>query len=485
MAVSFSDVSTGKLSIGEHETCELETRESAYHRQLRLERFRAARLSRDSRFDGQFFVAVKTTGIFCRPICPANLPKEKNVEYFVNAPMALQAGYRPCLRCRPDSAPSSWAWQGVETTFRRAIHLIEQGALQQSSVEQLAARLGISSRYLRQVFEKHLGMSPKQYAQYQQLMFAKQLLHCSSMSVTDIGFACGFNSTRRFNDAFQKLLKLNPTTMRRQQRVDGVSNSLTLAYRGAYDWQRLLAFYQFRAIDGIERVTEHSYERYIELDGTLGWFKVWADFENKKTVRVEFDVEDARQLYSMVSNIKRMFDLNADLSAIESHLSSVDANLVRHSGIRIPGVWSTWEAGVRAVLGQQVSVKAAIGQVNLLSGTVNKTLSGQKVFPDPSSIIQHDLSFLRMPQSRKDTLSRLATTLNNDVNLAPDLWTEIKGIGPWTINYAKLRGLSQPDLLLATDLIVKKYTDLHPSCVANRVSPWGSYATLHCWSQHS
>ncbi|MCL9775344.1 DNA-3-methyladenine glycosylase 2 family protein [Vibrio methylphosphonaticus] len=485
MAVSLGDLSTGEGLVSDRKACETEAREKADHRPLQLEQFRAARLSRDSRFDGQFFVAVKTTGIFCRPICPANLPKEKNVEYFVNAPMALQAGYRPCLRCRPDSAPSSWAWQGVETTFRRAINLIEQGALQQSSVEQLAARLGISSRYLRQVFDKHLGMSPKRYAQFQQIMFAKQLLHCSSMSITDIGFACGFNSTRRFNDAFQKCLKLNPTNVRRQQNVDGMSNVLTLAYRGDYDWQRLLAFYQLRAIDGIERVTERSYERYVELDGTLGWFKIWADFEDKKTVRVEFDVEDARQLYFMVSNIKRMFDLNADLTSIESHLLSVDPNLVRYSGIRLPGVWSTWEAGVRAVLGQQVSVKAAIGQVNLLTDTVNRTVSGQKVFPDPRSVSQHELSFLRMPQSRKETLSRLANALNDDVNLAPDLWAEIKGIGPWTINYAKLRGLSQPNLLLATDLIVKKYTNLHPSCIASRVSPWGSYATLHCWSQHS
>ncbi|MFS1414367.1 AlkA N-terminal domain-containing protein [Vibrio sp. 10N.286.49.B1] len=449
------------------------------------EQYRAARLSRDRRFDGQFFVAVKTTGIFCRPICPANPPKEENVDYFSNAAMALQAGYRPCLRCRPDSAPSSWAWQGIETTFKRALELIEQGALQHNGVEHLAARLGISSRYLRQVFEQHLGMPPKKYAQYQQLMFAKQLLHSSSMSVTDIGFACGFNSTRRFNDAFQKLLKLNPSDLRRTRTLNSRHNQLSLAYRGAYDWQGLLAFYQRRAISGVELVTDQAYERYVELNGALGWFKVVADFENKQTVQVEFDIEDVTQLYSMVSNIRRVFDLNTDLSVIEAHLLNADPNLVKYSGIRIPGIWSTWEAGVRAVIGQQVSVKAAIGQVNLLNQTLSRTVSGQLVFPTPRCVDDSDLSFLRMPQSRKDTLSRLAASLIADDTLDPDKWLTLKGVGPWTVNYAKLRGQSQPDLLLKTDLVVKKYTDNHPSCEDSRVSPWGSYATLHCWSQAS
>ena len=151
---------------------------------LTLKEFKSARMARDARFDGQFYIAVKTTGIFCRPICPANLPKEENVEYFLDKAQALQAGYRPCLRCRPDSAPSSWAWKGVETTFLRALKLIEQGELQHSSLSELASRLGISDRYLRQLFQTHLGMSPKQYALYHQLMFAKQLLHSSTMSIT-------------------------------------------------------------------------------------------------------------------------------------------------------------------------------------------------------------------------------------------------------------------------------------------------------------
>ena len=176
--------------------------------ELTSQQCQRARLSRDSRFDGHFFTAVKTTGIFCRPICPANPPHERNVEYFANQAHALQAGYRPCLRCRPESAPGSYAWKGVETTFQRAINLIDRGELQDSSLSSLAIRLGISDRYLRLLFKKYIGMPPKQYAQYQQLMFAKQLLHSSNMSIADIAYASGFNSLRRFNDAFQKKLKL-------------------------------------------------------------------------------------------------------------------------------------------------------------------------------------------------------------------------------------------------------------------------------------
>ncbi|WP_419153469.1 DNA-3-methyladenine glycosylase 2 family protein [Vibrio maritimus] len=448
------------------------------------EQYQSARLSRDSRFDGVFFVAVKTTGIFCRPICPANPPKEQNVEYFTNAHMALEAGYRPCLRCRPESAPNSWAWLGAETSFRRALTLIEQGALSQSSCEELSDRLGISSRYLRQLFKTHLGVSPKKYAQYHQLMFAKQLLHHSMLSISDIGFACGFNSTRRFNDAFKKTLNLTPSQLRRHGSGKEARNVVYLAYRGAYDWQSLLSFYQKRAINGIEKVTDTSYERYVEISGSLAWFKIFADHEGKQTVKIEFEMEDVTKLSTLLTTIRRVFDLDTDITAVESHLNGINHELIVHSGLRLPGVWSTWEAGVRAVLGQQVSVKAAIGQLNLLSESLDCRVSGQLVFPTPGVVSNADLSFLRMPQSRKDTLARLASHLREHCDDSPNNWLALKGIGPWTVNYALMRGQSEPDLFLSSDLIVKKYLKTNELMSEEGVSPWGSYATLHCWSHY-
>ncbi|MGF1754092.1 DNA-3-methyladenine glycosylase 2 family protein, partial [Vibrio makurazakiensis] len=241
--------------------------------QLTDEECQKARLARDARFDGRFYTAVKTTGIFCRPICPASPPKEKNVEYFSNQALALQAGYRPCLRCRPDSAPTSWAWKGVETTFIRGVTLVEQGALQQGSLSNLAERLGVSDRYLRILFDKYVGVSPKKYAQYHQLMFAKQLLHNSSMSIGDIGFACGFNSIRRFNDAFKKVLKLTPTQVRNAKKETRSGNHIVLTFNGPLDWEHLLNFYRRRAIDGVEVVTDTSYQRKVIVNGSKGWFK--------------------------------------------------------------------------------------------------------------------------------------------------------------------------------------------------------------------
>ncbi|MFC5080550.1 Bifunctional transcriptional activator/DNA repair enzyme Ada [Vibrio thalassae] len=454
---------------------------------LTREQYSVARLSRDPRFDGVFFVAVKTTGIFCRPICPANLPREENVEYFSTAPVALQAGYRPCLRCRPDSAPNSWAWLGKETSFRRAVKLIEQGALQYSNLETLSDRLGVTSRYLRQLFQNHLGMSPKVYAQYHQLMFAKQLLHSSSLSITDVCFASGFNSTRRFNDAFKKYLKLTPSQMRRHHvRSDDLErNVIHLAYRGQYHWESLLDFNRLRAIEGVEDVTPHSYSRYVDIDGSLAWFKLYADVKGKQTVKVEFELEDVTKLSWLMSNIKRVFDLNTDVALIEERLSAHDEQLVLRPGLRLPGVWSTWEAGVRAVVGQQVSVKAAVGQLNLLTDTLGHNVSGQRVFPNANVVARSDLSFLKMPNSRKETLARLAQHIANTPESPPSNWLSLKGIGPWTVSYARMRGASEPDLFLDSDLIVKKYLAKHPQLNAAKVSPWGSYATLHCWSHFS
>ncbi|CAK1972080.1 AraC family transcriptional regulator, regulatory protein of adaptative response / DNA-3-methyladenine glycosylase II [Vibrio crassostreae] len=447
---------------------------------LTSEQCHLARYARDARFDGMFFTAVKTTGIFCRPICPASPPKEENVEYFSHQAQALKAGYRPCLRCRPDSAPFSPAWKGVETTFLRAMQLIDNGALNSGTIVDLATRLGISDRYLRTLFDNYIGVSPKQYSLYSQLMFAKQLLHTSSMSITDVGFASGFNSTRRFNDAFQKELQLSPTQIRRAKPSDTLSNHIQLGFHGPLDWNHLLDFYRRRMIEGLEDVGEDYYKRTVNVNGSKGWFKATLAKENR--LDIEFELDDISQLRSLIANIRRMFDLDVDIAKVEGFFTTIDPNLVAKSGIRIPGVWSAWEAGVRAILGQQVSVTAAIGQLNLLV----KELSDEheKVcFPTPKQIAQADVSFLRMPGSRKETLKRFAEYMVDNEAEHPSKWIELKGIGPWTIQYALLRGLSEPNHLLVGDLVVKKFIEHRPAINTESVSPWGSYATFHCWNQ--
>ena len=445
---------------------------------LDREECRRARLSRDRRFDGHFFVAVKTTGIFCRPICPARLPSENNVEYFIDKIAALDAGYRPCLRCRPESAPYSPGWRGVEATFQRALALIDNGALHHQGLSFLSERLGISERYLRELFRRYLGMSPKKYTIYSQILFAKQLLHSTHLSITDIALASGFNSLRRFNDAFVKVMSIPPSHFRKSSRSKIVDNYIDIAVNGEIDWPSMLDFYRARAITDLERVTENCYERYFILGGHRGWLS--ARYLSKGILRVKFHLDDLRLLKPLTIKLRRMFDLDCDVEVVEQHLSILEPDLIRSPGLRIPGVWDCWEAGVRAILGQQVSVRAAISQLNLLTQTLT---SKQDIhFPTSQEVANADLAFLRMPQSRKDTLKRFATHVSQNPDSAPSSWLEIKGVGPWTVNYACLRGLSEPNCFLVEDLVVKKSLKTFNKLSKKSVSPWGSYATFHCWS---
>lgn len=461
-----------------------------------------ARQSRDARFDGQFVVAVKTTGIFCRPICPVVMPKEENVEYFGHGAQAMQAGYRPCLRCRPDSAPDSWAWRGTETTFVRALTLIEDGALQQGSLMDLCDRLGVSDRYLRKLFQQHLGTSPKQYDGYKRLMFAKQLLHQSSLSITDVAHAAGFNSVRRFNDALQKQLQLTPTQVRRQKRHPDQNITLSLAFRPPYDWQRWLAFYRAREIQGIEKVTDTSYYRRFQLKGSKGWFRAQMN-EAQNCIDVSVTIDDVTQLQSLVKNLRRFFDLDADLLVVEKHLQRVFPSI--HSGVRLPGIFNLFEAGIRAILGQQISVMAARKLVQQCVDELGEVASTQSVmvdaphseyshavdryFPSPQAFIDSDLQFLKIPDRRRQSLKALAKCYQQDCRLGnePNVqdWLDIVGIGPWTVDYVRMRGLSEPDVFLQSDLAVKQA--LQKLGLNDRafdpmaLSPWGSYATLQLW----
>jgi len=452
---------------------------------LNIDICQKARLSRDPRFDGKFFTAVKTTGIYCRTICPVYPPKEENVEYFATAIEAATAGFRPCLRCRPDSAPGSPAWKGVSTTLNRAIKLIDEGALQDSSLQALAERLGISDRYLRDVFKKHLGTSPKAYALYQQCLFAKQLLHQTKLPITQVALASGFSSIRRFNDCFVSQLNLTPTQMRKSSSEQSNELVVKLYYRPPYDSDFMLNFFKKRSINSLEWGDDKSYGRTFKWYDTHGSFTA-KHIQDKNRFDVTIDLSDIKHLKAIVNNIRRILDLDVDMQTVEQNLeSSFDGQLPIKTGVRLPGVWNMFEAGIRAVLGQQISVVAAKNLVTTLVANLGVCVGDNFLFPTPESIANSDLNFLRIPNSRKQTLINLSNHfLIHKTPEDPKDWLSLKGIGPWTTDYACMRGLSNPDIFLGGDLGVKKAIgNANYQFEPQQASPWGSYLTFQLWSQ--
>ncbi len=506
-----------------------------YLETLTVESCRKARHSKDARFDGQFFVGVTTTGIFCRPICPAVSPKEKNVRYFDSAIRAVNAGLRPCLRCRPDSAPDSFAWKGTQTTIERALRLIDTGVMSGDnglSIEALSERLGIGSRYLRQLFNKHLGTSPKKYAQFRQLMFAKQLLHQTDLPVIQVGLAAGYTSIRRFNEVFKETLQLTPTELRKNRgnkqplAVKDVSSgrglclSLQLSYRPPLNWSHLSEFYQLRMVDGMEWLNDsQSYGRTFQLGSAKGFFEA-VHYPEKNRFKVTIHLSTAQDLAvlkDIVMQIRRLLDLDADMNKIESSLASISLICDQmNEGLRLPGTWSAFEAGCRAILGQQVSVIQATKLLNSMvkANGEELSLSGRtlRMFPTPAKLAKANLDELKMPGARKAAINAfgLYVATNPDADL--DEWLTIKGIGPWTVAYAKMRGLSDPNILLCTDLVVKKKVlkmyeldrlsvnttksgyqpdsmsgdavdyDTLAESLRQQATPWGSYLTFQLWN---
>ncbi|WP_342805625.1 AlkA N-terminal domain-containing protein [Alteromonas sp. M12] len=451
--------------------------------------YQQARKSRDPRFDGQFYVAVKSTGIFCRPICPAPSPKEQNVEYYELAPLAMQAGFRPCLRCRPDSAPGSFAWKGTTTTLERGIKLLR--AHPELNVEDICEKLGVSDRYLRDLFQKKLGISPKKFRLFDQLLMAKNLLHNSTLSIDDIAIASGFTSARRLQANLQSNLQLTPTQIRKsaaskitsphgsEQGMKSASLHIQLAYRAPYNWPHLRDFLKLRAIAEIETVTENSYSKGFTYGNALGHFTATLN-ATKNCFDVSLSINDLSCFQAVVMQIRRLLDLDCDPHIIHT---SLQATGLPHDiivpGIRIPGVWSAFEAACRAILGQQISVKAAVNLVSQLAHELGGSYQQQRLFPSPEAIAESDLSFLKIPDKRRQCLRDLAKFQVQNGLLSD--WQSIKGIGPWTVAYANMRGLSNPDIWLDSDLVIKKQIQQHllnPDAAA----PWRSYLTFQLWS---
>ncbi len=475
--------------------------------------------SRDTRFDGRFFVGVRTTGIYCRPICPAPTAKPENTLFFLTAAAAQEAGLRPCLRCRPEAAPDSGAWRGVSNsgysnTVSRALGLIEAGALDERGVAVLAERLGVGERQLRRLFARHVGASPLGVAQTRRVLLARQLLHETAMPVTEIAFAAGFGSIRRFNEVFQRLYGRPPSALRRGAQAErapvaGEGVTLLLRYRPPYDWPAVLAFLSARAIVGVEAIIDGEYWRTLAIGGLHGTVRVRKAQGNALAATIHFPRLAA--LPMIIARLRRVFDLGADPEIIERQLASdpLMARLIQaRPGLRVPGGWDGFELAMRAVLGQQISVSAAIKLASKLvvrHGTPLQVLDGQPaglthVFPEPEQLLGADLATLGMPRSRAATLVAISSALVANPQLfdrADSLQgsvarlCQLRGVGDWTAQYIALRQLREPDAFPAGDVALVKALGLlegtacTPASLLARAQawqPWRAYAAQHLWT---
>src|SRR5215469_13084991 len=466
-----------------------------------------ARLARDPRFDGRFFIGVKTTGIYCRPICPAPTSKRVNVKYFPSAAAAAEAGYRPCLRCRPEAAPGTPAWLGTSATVRRALRLIHEGALDNLSVERLAERLGIGPRHLYRLFVQHLGASPLAVAQTRRLHFAKRLIDDTRLPMTDIALASGFGSLRRFNDAFHKTYGRAPRDLRRERAADTASGdalSLRLAYRPPYDWAAIRDFFAARAVPGVERVDGDVYARSVELNGVQGWIEV-KPVPEADALELTVHGLGAETLFVIVHRVRQMFDLAADPADVRRILrkdTRLARLLKRRPGLRVPGAWDPFELAVRAVLGQQVSVAAARSFATRLvaeHGTKLKPAAEglTHLFPAPQILARTDLDGIGLTGARAKSLRMLAKAVaRGELHFGDDVsaeelkavLTKVPGIGLWTAEYIGMRALSDPDAFPAEDLVLRRMAGGKQPLTAKALReqaenwrPWRAYAVIHLW----
>ena len=452
---------------------------------------RRARLSRDRRFDGEFFLGVQTTGIYCRPVCPARAPAEQNVRYFRTADQAAGAGYRPCLRCRPESAPGSPAWQGTSTTVQRALQLIRQGALNAGSLTGLAERLGVGERYLRKLFQRELGVSPQAVALNQRLLFAKKLLAETAMPITDVAFAAGFGSVRRFNSAVREHFRLTPGELRNRGGRSGGKSAirLQLHYRPPYDWEGVLAFFRRHAIEGLEQVTDTHYRRRLATGGGNAEFSV-SSLPDRTALQLELEVPDYRLLMPIVSRVRRMFDLDASPAMIAGLLGAdplLAPLLDRFPGIRAPGHGSLYEAAVRAIVGQQVSTAGARSICARLAAAAGE--ADNPVFPDAHSLARLGDHHFPMPGRRRESLRALGQQCDDredELDLAA--LSGLGGVGPWTLAMAGMRGSGDPDSFPAGDLgLQKAWQAIAPDGTSlqqhadSHWRPWRAYAANLLW----
>jgi AraC family transcriptional regulator of adaptative response / DNA-3-methyladenine glycosylase II len=465
-----------------------------------------ARRSRDPRFDGRFFVGVTSTGVYCRPICPAPSPRESNVRYFPTAAAAADAGFRPCLRCRPEAAPGTPAWLGTSAVVRRALALVHEGALDEGSVDALAARLGIGPRQLHRLFVAHVGAPPLAVAQTRRLHFAKRLIDETDFPMTQIAFASGFSSLRRFNDAFQRTYERPPSALRRLRRADAAPArgevTLRLAFRPPGGFDDLLEFLRTRAIPGVERVDAGGYARTVALPTGPATVAVSA-VRGRNELSLRVVGAPATALLPLTTRARRVFDLASDPATIGAALRAdplLGPLVRRRPGLRIPGAWDTFECAVRAVVGQQVSLAAGRTLVTRLVARAGTRLARPMdglthLFPSPEALATADLRGLGLVPARARTLAALGRAVADGRIVLDAPADEVRaallglpGVGEWTAEYVALRALGEPDAFPAADLVLRRVAGegltLTARALAERAEawrPWRGYAAVHLW----
>ena len=475
----------------------------------------AAFKAKDTRFDGRFFVGISTTGIYCRPVCKARQPKEENCTFYATAAEAEQAGYRPCLLCRPELAPGASKVDATADLVYRAARMLEQNCGNGQSLNELAGRLGCTGRHLRRVFTAEYNVSPVQYLQTCRLLLAKNLLTDTNLSVLDVAMAAGFGSLRRFNDVFKKHYNLSPTALRKrmsEQKKQSGNITLALGYRPPYRWEKMLDFLAARAIAGVDVVRGGEYWRTAhfltpENKQVYGWLRV-GRHRKKDALAVTVSESLLPVLPQVLARVRHLFDLYCDPDVIYQTLSSM--NDIRPGlcvlGTRLPGSFNTFEMAVRAVLGQQITVKAAstlAARVAAAFGTpVTTGIEGlTHLFPSPEDIlalggaIENYLGPLGIIAARAKTIHELARAfaegeIDFDLPARPEdemkKLMAIRGIGRWTAQYIAMRTMEWPDAFLETDAGIKKalapYTPEALLAMAQAWRPWRSYATMNLWN---
>ncbi len=475
----------------------------------------AALKARDARFDGRFFVGVSSTGIYCRPVCRAKLPKPENCTFYATAAAAEQAGFRPCLLCRPELAPGASAMDATASLARRAARLLEDECGSGQNLRELAGRLGCTDRHLRRAFAAELCVSPVQYLQTCRLLLAKSLLTDTDLSVLDVAMAAGFGSLRRFNALFQKQYRLSPTGLRRQATAPGGQEggvTVALGYRPPYQWEQMLGFLAGRAIPGVEAVRQGAYFRTARFAmGERGHAAGWLRVENRaeqNALAVTVDEALLPVLPQVLARVRHLFDLYCDPDAIYAALEPM--NEIRPGlcvrGLRVPGCFDPFEMAVRAVLGQQITVKAArtlaARLVERYGTPVETGVEGlSRLFPTAGEVLalegpmESHLGPLGIIAARARTIGALAKAFAEgqvrfDFCAQPE--TEMKkllaipGIGPWTARYMAMRGMGWPDVFLETDAGVQKALAPRAAkemlALAEAWRPWRSYATVSLWN---
>lgn len=459
----------------------------------------AAMLARDHRFDGKFFVGVKTTGIYCRPICPAK-PKRENVEFFNDYLSAEKAGFRPCMRCRPESAPMSGAWLGKSAMVQRAVKIINHQETINFNEEEFAEIFGVSSRHLRRVFVQEIGKTPKQLAFENRLNVARKLIVETSLPITQIVFGAGFQSIRRFNSAFKERFKQNPSEIRRLKVSKKSALIISLAYRPPYDYEGIYQSYKNHRMGLLERFENGKMIRVIQFDKKTGEITISHNPKNS-CIDVEIDFPDTSFIHVILAKVRVLFDLDSDPLLISNSLETHEGMkklIAKHPGIRLPSGWDSFEVAVATILGQLVSVEFGRTLVHDLIELLGED-SGLfyedkpiKLFPTPKKIADADLSSLKTTEIRKTTLKFFASAVAlKKISLEPTQDIEkfyqdvrkIRGIGPWTASYMALKAIRHTDAFPETDLILKRALEKYPLTAINEMGPWRGYAAALLWKE--